>query len=198
MPKLRKLVLYHPTSNMFRTTEAKVRRVVNEISETLQHLVVYGSHDSDSLFDTSLLSRLKNLRSLVYEGRLAPYDKNYIKELFPPSLRHLEIAWQGSVPFGMNLLPMLKDPTFLPKLESCPRLRYNLMWAGIGTMPTEAQLTQLIRHAVKENKLLREARPTLKVVQDLRLSADSEQDVPLCPLPVEYKTSLSQSLAAMI
>lgn len=197
MPLLHTLEVIRPAEQWESLLEKKIIKVIAEIGLQLRHLRLLEVENTVSFLSASLMEHLESLESLSYVG-VVPNDLNKLRNVFPASLRQMSITWMGASHFGLDMLKLLKDPTFLPELVNYPELNLSLRVMLPLQRPTAEEITRLVRRAMKTHQDIKISRPNLAIVTNLTLPKVRDELIPLLPLPVAFRTSITAPLAEML
>lgn len=171
--------------------------LINETAASLVKLEIRITgrqvHTSDFKLTPKLLSPCKLLEVFSYCGpQMGSMEKAELHDIFPSTLLHIGLTLCGGPRIAETFLSLLGEATFLPKLQSYPRL--TLGYTEVIPGPSLSVVKMLLSSARSTVEIL--ARTRLGHTQPVGLYHPGSDicDIPLLPYPEPYRSHLHTSV----
>lgn len=193
------LNIYWPTYDDGWDPYPGVLIILTESAHSLSHLELIGVREKDDILASIPWSLMDQLQVLAFSGCIELSHELQTLRKLPQSLKRLSISWSGPASFGVSLLFILLDVTFLPKLLECPRISWTSTWTSRhAEIVTEDEKVCLIERAYDFLEMFNILRPDVPIpINPCSLRGNVRNDLPLVPLPFEYQNSLRQASSAV-
>lgn len=187
-PRLKTFIIEMSNSDI--DPEKLLTKLIKENAGTIECLKLDLIYTGRSLLSAKLLPLLPRLHTLEFIGHADANGRKRPQDVFPSSLRTLDIDWHGPLNFGTELLESLvnENEIFLPKLESVPRLVYTPV---AGTALKRSAIKKLLQLAYRaQNSLLARGNVKLPALRLPTSPVESTSQIFLLPFPAGYRESL--------
>lgn len=194
LPRLRRVKVIRP-----RGLESEIVGLLKKLAPQIRHLEFDSVEEAERLLDPSFLCSFTGLVTFVFNGVITPrFELRKLENLFPLSLRELQLTWEHNTLFGEELMRLLKDePKFLPNLVNCPSLTFRTRTSD-APLPTESTITKLIHQSIKTHTALQTSRPWLNMMKPFYLPMPVDEHFFLLPTPIGYRTLILTELANVL